>query len=164
MKKYYPYIMPLLALLFVGFLAFRWYNLRTDRGEIGMGEGVEIENLSESEVDKMLKGVDDLKTLNLDGDAQYAGQVRYEIADGKVFFSVMADVPMIEDGEYQVWVRKIDSESASKAFAMVYGKAGYIGSAGLSDADLPIEIIITKQSIGDSEMGEVFLKGILNKN
>ena len=51
MKKYTPYIFPLVVLSVVFLLVFRWYSMRTDRLETDLfAEGVEIENLSEDEM------------------------------------------------------------------------------------------------------------------
>lgn len=166
MKKIYPYIFPAIALILVIFLTWRWYRLRTQRGgEITpLAEGVEIENLSQEEMDKILKGTNDFNTANLAGNNDYTGQVRYEIKDGRVIFTVNAYLPVLEEGAYQVWVKSANSEKISKAFILEYEKAGYIGSASVAAENLPLEIIISKEmQIYDEVMEEQMLKGVINK-
>lgn len=174
MKKFYPYILPTIALIFVGFLAFRWYSLRTQRGDISqVGEGVEIENLSEVEAEKILKGAGDFKKVDLAGTLGFLGLVRYAIEDGKVQFSVSADVPStdeaseMEDGAtYRVWLKRSGAEDneATQAFILVRGKGGLVGSAAVSVEEMPFEVIVTKTEPGQSGMGEVVLRGTVNQD
>lgn len=163
MKKYYPYVFPALALLVVGVLAFRWYNMRTQRdGQITtFGEGVEIENLSESDADRILRGVGDYKTATLSGEGETQGQVRYEIKDDKVNFSVIADLPALEAGNYQVWLQDADGLSKSKAFVLEVGKGGFMGSGSLDAEKMPFEVVVSVEKTDDSEMEEVVLKGMV---
>ena len=48
MKKLLPFVFPLVAVLVIIFLVFRWYRLNTTpQGDISQfGEGIEIENLA----------------------------------------------------------------------------------------------------------------------
>lgn len=65
MKALVPYIFPLLVVLIVFFLIFRWYGNRQNLNQ-DIGEGITIENLSESELSDVLKGVGDYKTVELE--------------------------------------------------------------------------------------------------
>lgn len=163
MKKYYPYIFPVIALLFVVFLAFRWYRTSTQsNGEISpFGEGVEIENLSQEEAQRVLKGVGDFKSVELTGDNDFLGQVRYEIQDEKIRFSVSADLPILEKGEYQVWLKEVNGEAKRKVFVLDYGKAGFIGSAAISAKILPFEIIVSQEMLNDEKLEEILLRGVI---
>ncbi|MGD9129874.1 MAG: hypothetical protein PVJ09_05300 [Candidatus Woesebacteria bacterium] len=166
MKKLYPYIFPALALLLVLFLAFRWYKLQTNRNSAisPFGEGVEIENLSETEIESVLKGADDYQSVDLVGQKDLAGQVRYEIKDGRVYFTVVASLPAAEDAIYQVWLKDLASDKKQKAFTLEYGKAGYFGSAAVPEDALPFEVVVTKEkNAADDEMEEVLLRATLSK-
>lgn len=161
MKKVYPYVFPVVALLFVAFLAYRWYSLRTAPTETSLGEGVQIENLSQTEAERVLRGTGDFKTVDLKGNPDFSGKLRYEVRDGRVYFSVMADLADLESGSYQVWVKNVGSEMANLAFPLEVGKAGYVGSAAVSVEDMPFEVMVTRQNVGQVEMGEVVLSGVV---
>jgi len=166
MKKLYPYIFPAIALLLVLFLAFRWYNLRTARdGEISpFGEGVEIENLSETELEEVLKGAGDYTTVDLIGNGEATGEVRYEVKEDKVLFSVTAALAEATDSAYQVWLQPVDGNGYKKAFVLDYGKVGYFGSASVSSEALPFNVVISKEfNTVDSEVEEVLLEGMISK-
>lgn len=165
MEKFAPYIFPTIALLIVVFLTFRWYNMRTQRdGEISQfAEGVEIENLSESELDGVLKGTDDMKTVKMINSGEGSGEIRYEIKNGRVLFTVNAQLPELTDGNYQVWLKSVEKDDYRKAFSLEYGKAGYYGSAALSEEVLPFEVVVTKEMINDDQVEEVLLNGVINK-
>lgn len=163
MKKIYPYIFPAVALLFVLFLLFRWYNLRTQReGDMSLlSENVKIENLDASEANSFLKGTGDFQTTELAGEPEYSGQVRYEVVDGKVLFSVMTTLPELNEGTYQVWLKETEGASKRKAFNLEYAKGGYMGSAAI-DADLlPLEVIVSQEMENDDTLEKVLLRGVI---
>lgn len=164
MKKLLPFVFPVAALLLVAFLAFRWYGQRTKpTGEITpFGEGVEIEDLSTAEQDKVMKGVGDYKTVTLTGSGEAMGTVRYEVADGKVRFSVSADLPEITAGKYQVWLKATDSEAIRKAFVLEDSKSGFMGSAAISDETLPFEVLVTRELSDDNTPEDVVLRGVVS--
>ncbi len=164
MKKVLPFVFPLVALLIVVFLAYRWYNLNTTRsGQIAdNSEGVEIQDLTESERNNIMRGVGDFKSVELKGDPQTRGDVRYEIQDGKVVFSVSADLPFLSSGRYQVWV-KSDDKPAQKMFNLEESKGGYIGTGGVSEASLPFSVIVTQEQTDDLTMESVVLEGMVQK-
>lgn len=167
MKKLYPYVFPAIALAFLIFLSYRWYSLRTQRDSsmTPFEEGVMVESLSQADAQQILKGVGDLKTVELTGaQTTGAGEIRYEIKDGRVRFSVQAELPKLKTGMYQVWLKEVGTEAKKKAFVLEYGKAGYIGTASVAESSLPFEVVVTKTSQDATEMGEVVLSGRINKN
>lgn len=166
MKKVLPFVFPVAALLLVAFLAFRWYGQRTDRtGEISQfGEGVEIEELSSSELDSVIKGVGDYKTVELEGGDDVLGGIRYEIADGKVTFSVSASLPELEEGVYQVWLKATDSEATRKAFKLEYAKGGFMGSAAISAETLPFEVLVSREMSEDDIIEDIVLRGVISQD
>lgn len=149
MKKYTPYIFPLVVLGIIFMLVFRWYTLRAERSEYALlGEGVEIENLSQDEMVKSIQGVGDYESVDLeaaDPEGTDKGVFRYELRDDKVRFSVMANLPE-PTSEYHVWLRSTDGTAIRKVFTLVEGKGGYLGSAALPAELLPFEVIVTETS------------------
>lgn len=170
MKRALPFVFPVAAVLIVLVLAVRWYNLRTDRqGDISeFAQGVEIEDLSPSEAMSVLGGVGDFMTVNLENesgdDMDYLGQIRYEIVDGKVRFSVSATLPELESGVYQVWLKDTDSEAIRKAFALELSKGGYQGSAAISEETLPFEVLVSREMRPDNTLEELLLRGVLSRS
>jgi hypothetical protein len=165
MKKFLPFVFPAIALAVILFLGFRWYNARTERtGQVSdFGEGVEIEDLSGTEQNKILKGVGDFKKVELKGEGENMGEIRYEIKDGKVRFSVMATLPELTEGEYQVWLKKVGGEETRKAFVLESGKSGYVGSAAIDETLLPLDVIVSKELRPDTTVEEILLTGTLQK-
>ncbi len=164
MKKLLPFIFPLVAVLVIIFLVFRWYRLNTQTpGTISeFGEGIEIEDLSTTELQDSLSGVGDYKTVDLiSADDESVGRVRYEIKDGKIKFSVFAGLPELEYGMYQVWLREPGSLISRKAFILIQSKGGYLGSAAISEEVLPFEVVVSKEVRPDDQMEEVILTGVI---
>jgi hypothetical protein len=168
MKKFLPFVFPGVALILVLFLAVRWYNSRTvrpaDDGKITQfGDGVQIEDLSKSASDKLRSGAKDEKSVELTGADNLKGEVRYDITDGKVNFSVTANLPEIKDGQYQVWLKQVDGEAKRKAFVLTFGKGGYMGSAAISADLLPFQVIVSKETKNDDTMETSLLTGTITK-
>jgi len=162
MKKFYPYLFPAVALLFVLFLLFRWYNLKTQREGLTslLSDGVKIEELDPSEAANLLKGASDYQTTELKGEGVNMGEVRYEIKDGKMLFTVNAILPKLDAGYYQVWLEEVTGEDRRKALVLEYLKGGYMGSAAINAETLPFEVVVTRENTTDST-GEVVLKGLV---
>ncbi|MBU0974112.1 hypothetical protein KKD03_00215 [Patescibacteria group bacterium] len=163
MKKYTPYIFPLVVLSVVFLLVFRWYSMRTQRMDENLfAEGVEIENLSEDEMAKSISGVGDYNNVDLtSSSADALGIVRYELKDDKVRFSVMANLPESEN-EYRVWLKEVDGDNMREVFTLVPGKGGYIGSAALPSELLPFEIIVSEEVSAEGAKEANVLRGVLD--
>lgn len=155
MKSFAPYIFPAVVVLVLGVLIARWYGNRAQVSEDIFSEGVQIENLSQEELEKTLSGVGDFTSVDLEPapaapeneGGSLENIIRYEIADGKVRFGVIAGLEKAEE-TYQVWLREINGDTSRQAFTLEYGKGGYVGSAALSADLLPFEVLITR---GDDE-------------
>ena len=162
MKRYTPYIFPLVVLGIIFMLVFRWYTLKSERSEYALlGEGVEIENLSQEEMVNSIQGVGDYETVELNSEnPDNSGVVRYEVKDDKVRFSVMANLPE-PTTEYNVWLRSTDGTAMREVFTLVEGKGGYIGSAALPSDLLPFEVIISEASEAESVNGNYLLRGVV---
>lgn len=162
MKKYLPFVFPAAAFLVVLFLAYRWYSLQSqlDGSVSSAAEGITIEDLTETERDNVLTGVGDFETVAMESqDPQAQGQVRYEIKDGKMNFSVMSGLPELTSGQYQVWLRDIDSQTERKAFKLEFSKGGYLGTAAVSAEVLPFEVVVSREETDDDQMETVLLQG-----
>lgn len=164
MKKVLPYIFPAIAVLMVLFLGYRWYVGQAKPGEITeVGEGIEIEDLSSTDQSTMLRGAGDYKTVQLQGEGEVAGSIRYEVKDGKIRFSVMAFLPELTEGSYEVWLKRDADANPSKAFALESGKGGFVGSASIDEANLPFEVIVSKELRLDMTVEQVMLRGRIEK-
>src|SRR3990172_5391639 len=165
MQKVYPYIFPAVALLFVLFLLFRWYNLRTQREGMTslLNEEVTIDELTNEEEQNLMLGAGDYQAAELTGeDPTMLGEVRYEVTGGELLFSVNATLPLISNDRYQVWLRQTEGAAQRKAFALSYTKAGYIGSGAVDSGTLPLEVVISRETTDDTLLEEVLLTGTIS--
>lgn len=169
MKKYTPYLLPLIVLSVVFFLVFRWYNTRTERQQADLfGEGVQIEDLTDEELMETLSGSEDLETVQLEqvdvedeaeAPAVAEGVIRYDIVNDRVRFSVVASLPLDEQN-YHIWLRDQDGETTRYISSLSERKGGFIGSASLPVDQLPVEVLVTRGS--QLELGTVLLRGRLD--
>ena len=164
MNKLAPYIFPLVVVLIVFFLVFRWYSDRS-RMTPDVGEGISIENLSEEELKNAISGVGDYTTVQLDEVAPaetkedtLSGVVRYEIENDKVKLSIIAQAGEPE-ADYYVWLQPNGSTTPKRAFMLIANKGGLVGSGALSVDQLPLEVIVTRGDALDDSMKNVVLKG-----
>ncbi|MFH2118557.1 MAG: hypothetical protein ABII10_02385 [Candidatus Paceibacterota bacterium] len=164
MKRIYPYIFPAVALLFVFFLLFRWYNLRTQREAMTslLNEGVKIEQLTAEDALGLISGVGDYETVDLIGeDPTHLGEIRYELRDNELLFSVFTTLPAPGTGSYQVWLRQTEGNAQRKAFRLTESKGGYMGSGALDASTLPLEVIVSHELTDDGLLEEVLLQGTI---
>ena len=164
MKKIYPYIFPAVALLFVLFLLFRWYNLRTQREGITslLNEGVIIEELADKDAQGLMTGVGDYNSIDLIGeDPTYLGEIRYEIRDDELLFGITTTLPTPTAGYYQVWLRQTEGSAQRKAFRLIDGKAGYMGSGAIDASTLPLEVLVSRELTDDGLLEEILLRGTI---
>lgn len=168
MKKYTPYIFPLIVIVIVFFLVYRWYSLKTQRDSSAadMNQDIQIEELSADQLSSVLRGAADVSTTELqpaqtEGDSPAArGSIRYVIQDGKVNLSVSADLPESET-PYRVWLRSQNETDLTEAFMLEVSKGGYMGSAAISQEELPLEVIVTTASDEAAVMDSVLLRGMI---
>jgi len=166
LKQFLPFIFPTAAIILVVILAFRWYRLRSDQiGKISeFAQGVEIEDLTETERNSTLTGVKDVETLQLQSEQESAmGEIRYEFGDDRVRFSVTTTLPKEEVAHYQVWLKEVDGQAIRKAFALEMLKGGYTGSAAISTETLPFEVVVSKEMVDDNLIEQILLRGVLEE-
>lgn len=163
LKQFLPFVFPVAAMILVVVLAVRWYRLRNEQtGQISeFAEGVEIENLSQTELNQVLKGTNDVTSVSLEpeADAEAVGELRYELKDGKVRFTVNADLPEITEGVYQVWLREPNGTAMKRAFILELSKGGYMGSAAISEEALPFDVVVSQEKVADDKIEVVLLRG-----
>jgi hypothetical protein len=92
------------------------------------------------------------------------GQVRYEIIEDRIRFSVSSTLPTLETGFYQVWLKAVDSDAIKKAFVLTMSKAGYMGSAAISAETLPFEVLVSYELEDTAQPTNTILKGIVEAN
>lgn len=163
MKKFLPFVFPLVALLIVLFLAVRWYNTKTvhsDENKIADFGAIKVDDLSQLGKNGTPQMAKDLKTVALKG-VSAQGEVRYDVVDNKLQFTVSTDLPQIKTGTYQVWLKQANGEARKKAFALTYSKGGYVGSAEVSADALPFDIVVSKKLHNDDTLEEVLMMGTI---
>lgn len=170
MKRFTPYIFPLIVVGIVFFLMYRWYTLRTERSSDNSqyGEGIQIENLSSQDASKMLVGGKDVTTSPLTlsetapDEIMGRGSIRYEVQGEKVVFSVSADLPKKEQ-PYVVWMRSPSGDDLTQAFILTEGKGGLVGSAVVPADKLPLEVIVSTAQTKSEVLKNELMKGMLTK-
>lgn len=143
MKKYLPLILPTIAVLVLLFLGVRWYQNRTKTPltppEVTAGQ--EIENLSASELatlENLQKGMGNYKTIKMTGSG--IGEIRYESKNGKVFFSVNANLAVDNNQVYTLYLKDALASDFVKTDTLSVGKGGLTASAAVSSDKLPLQI------------------------
>ncbi len=177
MKKTAPYIFFLVVILILLWLGFRWYSAKHQNKLISqqLGEGVTIENLSESELKKALGGVKDYETVPLQqvkptqsptqnptpsADLDLAGNIRYEVDGQKLRLGVIVSTTNQELLPLRVWIKKPDGTDVKPLFVLTEGKGGLVGSAQLEAGLLPLEILVTSGT--GAPQNSIVLRGVIN--
>jgi len=175
MRKILPFIFPLMALLIVLFLLYRWYGLRTNRqGRINTDDSrIQVEELNSSATPgariSPRPGIADMKSIELQPEAspsaqifaQAQGSIRYEITGDEVYMNVFADLPSLTTGDYQVWWQA--NNTLVKAFTLVAEKGGHMGAMTFDLGRLPVEVIVSYEVKDDDVLEQTVLKARFEK-
>jgi len=138
-----PYLFPLIAIILVVVMFARWYKGKTAEAPVSLLDSqLEVESLPAQMQDSIIKGATDYKMLNMIGVDQAVGELRYQIKDDKLSFTVTANLPSSKE-EYAVWLSDMDGTAKKRVFN---SKAGYVGSAMVSDDILPVKVLVSKAS------------------
>lgn len=141
-----PYLFPLIAIILVVVMFARWYKGKTADVPVSLLDSqLEVESLPAQVQDSVIKGATDYKMLNMIGVDQAVGEVRYQIKDDKLSFTVTATLPSSKE-DYAVWLTDINGDAKKRVFNLKYSKAGYVGSAMVSDDILPVKVLVSKAS------------------
>ncbi len=141
-----PYLFPLIAVILVVVMFARWYKGKTADAPVSLLDSqLEVESLPAQMQDSIIKGATDYKMLNMVGVDQAVGELRYQIKDDKLSFTVTANLPNAKE-DYAVWLSNMDGAAKKRVFNLKYSKAGYVGSAMVSDDILPVKVLVSKAS------------------
>ena len=168
MKKFLPFVFPFIALVIVLFLAIRWYNSKTVHTSdkiANFGDNVKIEQITQSDQQKIKQPAADVKSVQMQVQSNdvkgTSGQIRYEISNGKVSFTVNAELPELKQGLYQVWLQEVNGNTRKKAFTLTFAKGGYEGSAAIGVDVLPVDVVVSQENRNDDNIETVLMKGSL---
>lgn len=141
-----PYVFPLIAIIFVVIMFARWYKGKTAETPSSLLDSqLKVESLPADIQNSVIKGATDYKMIDMQGTDEAVGELRYQIKDGKLSFTVTANLPESKE-EYAVWLADTKNQARKRVFNLVYSKAGYVGSAVVSDEVLPVKVVVTKAS------------------
>lgn len=141
-----PYLFPLIAIILVVVMFARWYKGKTAEAPVSLLDSqLEVESLPAQVQDSIIKGATDYKMLNMIGVDQAVGELRYQIKDDKLSFTVTANLPSSKE-EYAVWLSDMDGTAKKRVFNLKYSKAGYVGSAMVSADILPVKVLVSQAS------------------
>jgi len=158
-KKFTPYIFPLLAFAFVVFMFVRWYSTRVaEQGSSLLSNDLEITTLTQEEEESIIRGTTDFSTVEMIAMGEASGEVRYQLVEDKLNFTVTANLPESNEA-FVVWLKEIEGSAKKKVFSLTYSKAGFIGSASVPAEVLPIEVVVSAES--DLLLEDAFLRGII---
>ena len=161
LKNFAPYALPLLAILFVLFMFVRWYKAKTNTSpESMLNSQLEVSDLSLEEEESIIKGTTDYETVVFETDSEASGEIRYQIVDDKLHFTVTANLPDSVEA-YAVWLKEVDGSSKKRVFNLDYSKAGYIGSAAVPAEILPVEVVVAEAS--DLMLEDALLHGVIEE-
>lgn len=150
-----PYLFPLLAMIFVTVMFVRWYQGKTaEAPKALLNEQLEIAPLTEAEQSSLLRGTADYKALTMTGTEGARGEVRYQVSEDKLVFSVTANLDGAT-GTYAVWMMSPDGQVSKRLFDLVLGKAGLLGSAAVTTDVLPARLVVAPAS--DLELEQIML-------
>jgi hypothetical protein len=170
MNKTLSYVLPIVALAILAFLAFRWMRSQPNTGSITpnaeSAEGIEISDLTGDETRPT--GMADQQTTRMsqpeNAETPAQGTVRYGTTDdNKTNFTVTADLEEPAAGEfYQLWIE--GEKGRKKAMRLVYEKGGFMTEGALSAEFDQVKFIISKEKTDDDQIEEVQLEGTINLN
>ncbi len=163
MKKYTPYILPLIVVFIIGFLGYRWYINRRPTAEISH-QALSIKNLTNKEKSDLLKGVKDYQQTQLRPENKRnnaIGDVRYLIEQGRFKFSLTANLP--ETGKtYFVWLHPLNTDKIEKVGQLTAHKGGLLESGSISADVLPAEMIISTEQNPTKVMHSIILRAVID--
>jgi hypothetical protein len=142
MKKVLPVLLPVLALIIVGVVAYRLYVRRTEtRLQVPpVTAGTEIEELSAAELarlENLGKGVGDYEVVPMTC-MSGMGEIRYEISENLVLYSVNANLPTSGGQVYELWLKENLATDFTKVKQLTENKGGLLVSGAVNKDDLPV--------------------------
>jgi len=162
LKKFGPYILPLLALIFVAVMFIRWYGGKTaDKPEGSLiSSELEVSTLSPDEEESIIRGAADFSSVEMLALGDASGEIRYQLVGEKLNFTVTANLPEADEA-FAVWLKEVEGDARKKVFVLDYSKAGYIGSASVPADVLPVEVVVSTES--DLLLEDAILRGMIEE-
>ena len=146
LQNFLPYIFPLIAIILVVVMFTRWYKGKTAEAPVSLLDSqLEVESLPTGVQDEIIKGATDYSMLDMQGENMATGELRYQIKDDKLSFTVTADLPESKE-DYAVWLLDSANDAQKRIFNLKYSKAGYVGSAMVRAEVLPVKVVVAKAS------------------
>jgi hypothetical protein len=168
MKKLVPFVFPLIAILIVIVAAVRWYSDHSAQSgkisDTAATTQVEPNGATGSGNLSHATSAKDAHTVFLSGQAPAQGEVRSEIKNGTVWYTITADLPKQKTEKYLVWMVTSTSAVPKKVFLLEQNKGGFIGSGSVSTSLLPITFEITLEKNQPNISSNIILSGILSNN
>ena len=154
--KYLPFLLPVLAIIVMIFLAWRWYAMQT-KTEVMVpptSPKIEIESLNSDDqalLTQLSKGQGDYQTTKMTivnaNETIGIATLRYEIQEDITLVSIFADLESLgEEEKYQVWLSPAGTDEWQPSDLLVLQKAGYIASLAVKTEVLPMKIKITREN------------------
>jgi hypothetical protein len=154
-----PYLFPLLAIVFVTVMFARWYQGKTaEAPKALLDTQLEIAALTEAEQSSLIRGTADYKMVAMTGTEGAYGEVRYQVSEDKLVFSVTANLDSAAS-KYAVWMMSPDGQLSKHMFDLVASKAGLVGSAAITTEVLPARLVVAPAS--DLELEQIILSADL---
>lgn len=146
-KSFLPYVLPVLSFILVAFMFIRWYKARTAEkpSDFLNSEAMQVQALPSDQQESLIKGTTDFETIALSSSSSATGEIRYQVKDSTLSFTLTANLPASEES-YAVWLQTPGTESRRRVFTLTENKAGFVGSASISAEVLPVDVIVTKSS------------------
>ncbi|AKM81136.1 MAG: hypothetical protein UT13_C0001G0175 [Candidatus Pacebacteria bacterium GW2011_GWF2_38_9] len=146
LQNFLPYIFPLIAIILVVVMFARWYKGKTAEAPVSLLDSqLEVESLPVDVQDSIIKGATDYSMIDMQGSNLATGELRYQIKDDKLSFTVTANLQESKE-DYAVWLVDSASDAKKRVFNLKYSKAGYIGSAMVPANILSVEVVVAKAS------------------
>lgn len=154
--KYLPFLLPILAIVVMIFLAWRWYAMQTKTPVVtpATSPKIEIENLGNDDqalLTQLTQGQGDYQTVKMivanATETVGAATLRYDVQDEVTLVSVFADLEALKTGEnYQVWLNPVGTDEWQPSDLLTLQKAGYIASLAVKTEALPMGVKITREN------------------
>jgi hypothetical protein len=146
LKKLLPFVLPLIALILIIIIVSRWYRGQTNNSIATpeYTEGLEIENLSQSELEALeniKQGLGDYQKVDFTG--VYTGEVRYEVKEDRLFLSITANLPETA-AAYTLWLTS--GATTTRSNDLTLSKTGYHTALVTTIDKLPLTLIISEDT------------------
>lgn len=173
MKALIPFILPLVVLIILGVVFWRWVQNNSNEPAISdSAASVQVMEVDQATTTELARGASDVPTVEMTSpeDAPEAAdnssaRIRYQIKDNAVSLLVLASLatrvqaarqaaqneattagevqPTPSDPKYIVWFKPAGQETLTRAFELEVGKGGFMGTASVSLDALPMTVYIT---------------------